>query len=205
MLDKIVLDLETKNSFAEVGGKHNLHRLEISLIGVYSYNRNDYLVFEEKEFLLFQKFLKEVGVVVGFSIYNFDLPLLEKHFDYKFNNYIIFDILKEIEEKRGHKISLNELASANIGLQKNGNGLEAIELYKQGKIEELKRYCLNDVKLTKELYELILKKDYLIIPSKFHEPVRVPFGWQEKHRFLEKELARIEKQRQSLPSQNSLF
>ena len=205
MLDKIILDIETKNSFADVGGKQNLHLLDISLIGVYSYRRDEYLAFEEKEFLLFQKFLKEVGVVVGFSIYNFDLPLIEKHFDYKFDNHIIFDILKEIEEKRGHKISLDELAFANIGKKKNGNGLKAIEFYKQGKIEALKKYCLNDVRLTKELYELILKQNHLIIPSKFHKSVKVIFDWQEKHRRLEEELARLEQQRRAILSQNSLF
>jgi DEAD/DEAH box helicase domain-containing protein len=205
MLDKIVLDLETKNSFADVGGKQNLHQLEISLIGIYSYKRDEYLAFTEKEFHLFKKFLHDVGAIIGFSIYNFDLPLIEKHFNYKFDNHIIFDILKEIEEKRGHKISLDELASANIGLRKNGNGLEAIKLYKEGKIEELKRYCLNDVRLTKELYELILKQNHLIIPSKIHAPVKVPFNWIQLHNDLEKKLIEIEKQRQKISVQNSLF
>ncbi len=195
MLDKIVLDIETKNSFADVGGKQNLHQLKISLIGVYSYNRNEFLTFEEKELHLFKKFIKEVGVVVGFSIYNFDLPIIENHIDYRFNNHIIFDILKEIENKRGHKICLNELAQANIGVGKNGNGLEAIELYKQGHIEELKKYCLNDVKITRDLYELILKQDYLIIPSKFHAPVKVVFNWAPSHQTLEEKLKELEKQR----------
>ncbi|MGB9847816.1 MAG: ribonuclease H-like domain-containing protein [Minisyncoccia bacterium] len=205
MLDKIVLDLETKNSFADVGGKQNLHKLQISLIGVYSYKRDEYLAFTEKEFHLFEKLLHESGVIVGFSIYNFDLPLIEKHFNYKFDDHIVLDILKEIEEKRGHKISLDELALANIGQGKNGNGLEAIQLYKEGKIEELKKYCLNDVKITKELYELILKKDHLIIPSKFHAPVKVPFNWLSLHRELEKKLEELEKKRFATPSQNSLF
>jgi len=205
MLDKIVLDIETKNSFADVGGKQNLHQLKISLIGVYSYNRDEYLAFEEKELHLFEKFLKDVGVVVGFSIYNFDLPIIENHFDYRFDNHIIFDILKEIENKRGHKIGLNELAQANIGAGKNGNGLEAIELYKEGRIEELKKYCLNDVKITKDLYELILKQDYLIIPSKFHAPVKVKFDWIPLHQTLEEKLKELEKTRFKTPSQNALF
>jgi len=205
MLDKIVLDIETKNSFADVGGKQNLHQLKISLIGVYSYNRNEFLAFEEKESHLFEKFLKEVGVIVGFSICNFDLPIIEKNINYRFDNHIIFDILKEIEEKRGHKIGLNELAQANIGAGKNGNGLEAIELYKEGRIEELKRYCLNDVKITKDLYELILKQDYLIIPSKFHAPVKVKFDWIPLHQTLEEKLKELENKQLSIPSQNSLF
>jgi hypothetical protein len=133
------------------------------------------------------------------------LPIIENHFDYRFDNHIIFDILKEIENKRGHKIGLNELAQANIGAGKNGSGLEAIELYKEGRIEELKKYCLNDVKITKELYELILKQDYLIIPSKFHAPVKVKFDWIPLHQTLDEKLKELEKTRFKTPSQNALF
>ena len=32
-------------------------------------------------------------------------------------------------------------------------GLQAIRLYQQGQIDKLKRYCLDDVRLTREVYE----------------------------------------------------
>ncbi|NLA08407.1 MAG: hypothetical protein GX873_01805 [Parcubacteria group bacterium] len=206
MLDKIVLDIETKNSFADVGGKQNLKMLDVSLIGVYSYKRDEYIGFEEKDFPLFEKMLKETGAIIGFSIYNFDLPLISKLYNnYDFSKYIILDILKEIEEKRGHRIKLDDLAQANIGVGKNGNGLEAIELYREGKIDELKKYCLNDVKITKELYELILEKGEIIIPSRFQKPIVMPFEWRKLHNELDQKLEELEKELKSLPIQNSLF
>jgi DEAD/DEAH box helicase domain-containing protein len=206
MLDKIVLDIETKNSFADVGGKQNLKMLDVSLIGVYSYKRDEYFGFEEKDFSLFEKMLKETGVIIGFSIYNFDLPLISKLYNnYDFSKYIILDILKEIEEKRGHRIKLDDLAQANIGVGKNGNGLEAIELYREGKIDELKKYCLNDVKITKELYELILEKGEIIIPSRFQNPIVMPFEWRKLHNELDQKLEELEKELKNLPIQNSLF
>ncbi len=206
MLDKIVLDIETKNSFADVGGKQNLKMLDVSLIGVYSYKRDEYFGFEEKDFPLFEKMLKETGVIIGFSIYNFDLPLISKLYNnYDFSKYIILDILKEIEEKRGHRIKLDDLAQANIGVGKNGNGLEAIELYRKGKIDELKKYCLNDVKITKELYELILEKGEIIIPSHFQKPIVMPFEWHKLQNELNQKLEELEKELKNLPIQNSLF
>jgi len=206
MLDKIVLDIETKNSFADVGGKQNLKMLDVSLIGVYSYKRDEYFGFEEKDFPLFEKMLKETGAIIGFSIYNFDLPLISKLYNnYDFSKYIILDILKEIEEKRGHRIKLDDLAQANIGVGKNGNGLEAIELYREGKIDELKKYCLNDVKITKELYELILKQGHLIIPSHFKQPIIMPFEWQKLHEELDQKLEELEKELKNTFAQNTLF
>ena len=150
--------------------------------------------------------LKETGAIIGFSIYNFDLPLISKLYNnYDFSKYIILDILKEIEEKRGHRIKLDDLAQANIGVGKNGNGLEAIELYREGKIDELKKYCLNDVKITKELYELILEKGEIIIPSRFQKPIVMPFEWRKLHNELDQKLEELEKELKSLPIQNSLF
>ena len=54
MLDKLVIDIETKNSFADVGGQQNINRLEISIIGVYSYKRDEFFAFDEKQFQDFE-------------------------------------------------------------------------------------------------------------------------------------------------------
>ncbi len=39
--DTIVLDLETKKAFDDVGGQHNKHLLGVSFVGVYSYNQKN--------------------------------------------------------------------------------------------------------------------------------------------------------------------
>jgi hypothetical protein len=44
-------------------------------------------------------------------------------------------------------------------------------------MDELKKYCLNDVRLTKEIYDLYLKQHYLMVPSKkTGDTVRVEFA-----------------------------
>ena len=43
--DKLVIDIETKNTFADVGGQDHLLDLEMSFLGVYSYNQNEYFGF----------------------------------------------------------------------------------------------------------------------------------------------------------------
>jgi len=201
MLDKLVLDIETSDTIDEVGGKQNLHRLHISMIGVYSYKRADFFAFEEKEFPLFEKLLKESGALIGFSLNYFDIPVLKGHFPHNFSRLKVIDILEEVERQRGHKIGLGQLAQANIGAGKTGSGLEAIELYREGKIEELKNYCLNDVKITKDLYELAKNQGHLIIPSHYSMPVKINIVWPDLDEYLEA-LEKIQKQ---TPEQVSLF
>lgn len=181
MFDKIVIDIETKNTFAEVG-RDNFGALEVSLVGIYSYKQGRYFHFLENEIDRVGEFLFSAELIIGFSISRFDLPVLKKHFLTSENNGDLFsiprfDILDEIELLLGHRVGLDILAKANLGFGKNGHSLEASGLYRDGKIEELKNYCLNDVKITKELYELIRKQGYLMIPQKnSEEAVKLELG-----------------------------
>ncbi len=165
-MDKIIIDIETSNSFADVGGDQNLKDLNASFVGVYSYNQNKYLSFFEKDFKELGELLKKTGLIIGFAINRFDIPVMEKYFDFNIRKIENLDILDEIERVLGKRIGLGVLAEANLGAKKTGHGLQAIDMYKEGRMEDLKNYCLNDVKLTKDLYELIKKQKYLMIPSK---------------------------------------
>ena len=172
-MDKIVLDIETKNTFLEVG-HDNFDALEVSLVGLYSYKQGRFFHFLEQEMEELGKVLMSAEQIIGFSISRFDLPVLKKYFAGKNGNFDIFsiprfDILDEIELLLGRRVGLDILAKANLGFGKNGRSLEASGLYRDGKMEELKNYCLNDVKITKELYELIQKQGYLLIPQKNSE------------------------------------
>lgn len=174
-MDKIVIDIETKNSFADVGGQDHIGDLDVSFVGVYSYDQDKYLSFFESQLSELGPILQSAGLVVGFSINRFDLPVLNKYFNFNTLALPRLDLLEEVEMAFGARVSLNILAKTNLGVAKTHHGLEAIDLYRDGKLDELKDYCLNDVKITKDLYELIKRQGHLMIPKKFTEElVKVP-------------------------------
>lgn len=164
-MNPLVLDIETKNTFFDVG-RDNLHKLEVSLVGLYSYKDDKYFSFGEHNLKEAGKMLKDSSLLVGFSISRFDIPVLDRHFDFDLFAIPRIDLLDEIELKLGRRVSLNVLAKTNIGLEKTHSSLEAPILYKDGKMDELRDYCLNDVKITKDLYELAKKQGYLLVPNK---------------------------------------
>ncbi|MEK7634503.1 MAG: ribonuclease H-like domain-containing protein [Patescibacteria group bacterium] len=175
--DILVIDIETKNTFDDVG-RDNFDALNVSIIGLYSYNQNKFLSFEENEFDKVGEILKTASLIIGFSISRFDLPVLKKYFDFDLFSIARIDIQDEIEISLGKRIGLDILAKANLGVGKNGDSLDAPILYRDGKIDELKAYCLNDVKITKELYELAKKQNYLLIPQKdSKEIIRANFDY----------------------------
>ena len=78
---------------------------------------------------------------MGFGLTRFDVPVMDKYFEMNFFSVPRLDILDEIEMTAGRRISLNILAKTNIGIEKTQeSGLEAIRLYREGKMEELEKY-----------------------------------------------------------------
>ncbi len=178
--DTVVIDIETKNTFADVG-RDNFTGLNISVVGVYSYNQDKYIAYDEHQLDELGELMKNTGLVVGFSITRFDLPVMAKHYDFDLFAIPRLDILDEIELNMGKRISLDLLAKENLGYGKTGHGMDAPILYGEGKLDELKKYCLNDVKVTKELYDLGKKQGYLLVPTRNSStPEKVVFDWHER-------------------------
>jgi len=147
-MSELVLDLETKKSFDEVGGRDNFHLLEVSLVGVYNYDNNAFLTFTERELGALEKLLSQTNRVVGFNIKNFDFTVLQPYVSLNLAALPTLDILEEVARTLGFRVKLDSIAAATLGEKKTGDGLKALRLYKEGKMQELADYCLQDVKLT---------------------------------------------------------
>lgn len=165
MKNKIVLDLETKNSFDDVGGR-KLDLLKISVVGVYDYSVDEYMTFEEDELARLGEMLKSTDLLIGFNINRFDIPVLQPYLSFPLSRVPVLDIMEDVVRGVGYRLSLENLSRATLQKGKSGHGLEAIRLFREGKMRELKSYCLDDVRLTRELYEHGQKKGYLSYTSK---------------------------------------
>ncbi len=172
-MDTLVFDIETQNFFTDPGvGRDNFDALKISAAGVYSYDKNEYFCFEEAEMGKAVELFRGASRIVGFSINRYDVPVLNAYFQ-KLGAASVnlwdkqrIDLLEEVEALTGERISLSRLAEANGGKPKEHHGSEAIGLYKEGRMAELKEYCLNDVKITKDIYDLYMKEGTLLVPDK---------------------------------------
>lgn len=167
MLKKIVLDLETQKSFDDVGGRGKNHLLKISVCGIYDYVSDKYLIFEEHELPRMAPLLQAADQIIGYNIKQFDFEVLQPYLNFNIFEVPYYDILEEIDKVLGHKIKLDSVAQATIGSGKSGNGLEALLYYKNGKMDLLKKYCLDDVRVTKEVYEYALNNQKLLYRDYF--------------------------------------
>ena len=73
-MNRLVLDLETKRSFDEVGGAHNKAKLGVSVVGVYFYEGDRFDAYREDRFKELEEVLKAAEQIVGFNLIGFDWP-----------------------------------------------------------------------------------------------------------------------------------
>jgi DEAD/DEAH box helicase domain-containing protein len=175
----IVLDLETKFTFDEVGGREKFEALGISVAGVYDYQTKKFEAIEEANLSKLEERLTLKPLIIGFNIKKFDMIVLKPYLHFDPSRLELFDIMEEIQNKVGHRVSLQSVATATLGTGKSGDGLDAIRYYRNGEIDKLKKYCLDDVRLTKELYEYGCKFKELFFMSKYGTAKqRVEVSWQ---------------------------
>ncbi len=160
MRNEIVLDIETQNTFQDVGA-YNPSLLKISLVGVYFYETDTYEAFLEDDLPKLWPRLERSSRVIGYNLIGFDYPCLQTYYTGDIMKLPTVDVMKEIEKRLGHRVKLDDVAQATLGVGKSGHGLLAVEYWKNGEIEKLKEYCLQDVKVTKEVYDHAIEKGFV--------------------------------------------
>ena len=173
---KIVID-------ARMWGESGVGRYIRNLVGSLQEldKKNEYfLILLEKDFRELGRVLQNAAMIIGFSINRFDLPVLAKYFNFNVLALPRLDLLEELELNYGSRVGLDILVKTNLNLAKTHHGLDAVRFYAEGNFKELEDYCLQDVKVTKELYDFVKKNKYLMVPKKFTgELVKVNLNLRE--------------------------
>ena len=149
---EVVLDIETRNTFQDVG-MYNPSLLQVSLVGVYFYETDTFESFMEKDLPKLWPRLERADRVIGYNLIGFDYPCLQSYYPGDIMRLPTVDLLAEIEKRLGFRIKLDDVAHATLGVGKSGHGLMAVEYWRKGEIDKLREYCLQDVRVTRDVYE----------------------------------------------------
>jgi DEAD/DEAH box helicase domain-containing protein len=87
------------------------------------------------------------------------------------------DMLVELKKNLAHRLSLDSIAHATMGVEKTAEGLQAIRWFKEGKMAEIAEYCCYDVKITRLIHEYGTTHQQLFYTNKFGARLTVPVSW----------------------------
>ncbi|MBU0576204.1 ribonuclease H-like domain-containing protein [Patescibacteria group bacterium] len=167
----IFLDVETKRTFDEVGG-YFPEKLGISFVGIViregMVGVGEPRGFFEKDLPALFPILETADVVVGFNIDGFDMPAMVNYYSGDLSQIPTLDLMGRIKDSVGHRIGLDAVAKETLGIGKTGDGLDAIKYYQTGQLDKLRDYCLQDVAMTRDLYDYGLNKGQVKFRNKWN-------------------------------------
>lgn len=148
----VVFDLETQNIFTDVGSS-DPSALDISVASAYDSETDSYTTVTVDEIEKLWPIFERADALVGYNSNHFDIPLLNKYYPGDLTQIKSIDLLDDIKTSLGRRLRLDSVAQATIGAKKSADGLQAVRWWREGKIAEIKKYCQQDVKVTKEIFE----------------------------------------------------
>ncbi|HEX9817480.1 MAG TPA: ribonuclease H-like domain-containing protein [Patescibacteria group bacterium] len=174
---QVILDVETQKIFDEVGG-YFPDRLGVSFVGVnvrHSYGEpGEFKSYFEKDLPKLFPLLEKADVIVGFNIDEFDMPTFTSYYNGEIGALPTLDIMKRIKDSIGHRVGLDAVAQETLGIGKTGDGLDAIKYFKAKDWKNLEKYCLQDVKVTRDLLDYGYSKGEVKFRNKWNRLITTP-------------------------------
>jgi len=155
---RITLDIETEGEFR---GNGDFGNLEVTIACIHDSETNEFKSFLKPELPELWPLLERADMIVGYNSEHFDIPILNKYYAGDLSKIRSVDLLKEIKNVLGRRLKLDGVAEATLGKKKSGNGLEAGKWWAEGNIDKVREYCIDDVRLTRDLYEYAKKHGLL--------------------------------------------
>lgn len=183
MYNEVIFDLETKKLFSDINGNDPAD-LGVSIVSVYSRTLDEDLneiegkmeSFWEHDFDKMWPVFQEADRIIGFNSLGFDVPALKPYANFPFFKLSHFDIMQKVKEVFGRRISLDAIAKETLDRGKKETGLEAVWYWQKGDKESLKKlqsYCEDDVILTRDVYDFVLKEGHVLFKNKWNTMQKV--------------------------------
>lgn len=171
-------DVETKKLFGDIEG-FDPGKLGVSIVSVYEREIDDNLVeingrmtsFWEEDFNKLWPTFQQADRVIGFNTLGFDVPALQPYANFPIQKLNHLDIMAEVKNVFGRRISLDAIAKETLDREKTDVGLNAVYYWQKGdkeSLEKLKKYCEADVYITRDVYDFVLKNKHLLFKDKWN-------------------------------------
>ena len=142
-------------------GRLDVNEMELTVVGIHDSSTGEYVAFTRDELPKLWPIIEAADMLIGYNSDTFDIPLLNRYYPGDLSKIRSLDILAELYKALGRRLRLEAVAQATLGRGKSGHGLEAGEWWLAGEYEKVKKYCLDDVRLTRELYDYALANGHL--------------------------------------------
>lgn len=148
----ITFDIESISD-SIVRGHVDVNEQDLTVVAIHDSETGEYSAYFKEELPKLWPILERADMLIGFNSDSFDIPLLNRYYPGDLSHLRSLDLLTEVQKVLGRRIRLQALAEATLHRGKAGDGLKAGEWWKEGKKEKVREYCIEDVRLTRDLFD----------------------------------------------------
>jgi DEAD/DEAH box helicase domain-containing protein len=170
----VCFDLETQRSAEEVGGWHNAHLMRVACAVAWDGAEREFFTYREHQVDALLAKLAEADLVIGFNAHRFDYRVLRGYAARDLSRLPTFDLLDAIHERLGFRLPLGHLGEETLGIAKSADGLQSLQWFKEGRHDEIERYCRQDVAILRDLFAFASRHGHLLFRARNGERVRLP-------------------------------
>ncbi len=156
----IIFDIETQNFFGETGSNDPVS-LDISVVSIYDSESDKYITVTVDELNQIWPYFEKADALVGYNSNHFDIPILNKYYPGDLLQIKSIDMLESIRNSLGRRLRLDSVAQATVGAKKSADGAQAVRWWREGKVDEVKKYCEQDVRVTKKIFDYALANGHV--------------------------------------------
>lgn len=191
VITEVIFDLETQKFFDEIND-FDPAKLGVSVLSLYirtvDNNNNEIdgemLSFWEEDLKKTWEIFNKADRIIGFNSKRFDVPALKPYLPLELAKLPHFDILEQVKDVNGRRVSLDAIAGETLGKRKIDDPRNAITYWAKHdeiSLSKLKRYCEEDVVLTRDIYDFGLKNKKLIFKDYWNtiRTIEVDFSYPE--------------------------
>ncbi len=152
----ITFDIESISD-SVVRGHVDVNEQELIVVAIHDSLTGEYTSFSREELPRLWPILEHADFLIGYNSDSFDIPLLNRYYPGDLTQVHSLDLLVEVQKVLGRRLRLQALAEATLGRGKSGDGMKAGEWWREGKQDLVRKYCIDDVRLTRELYDYAIE------------------------------------------------
>lgn len=175
----VYFDLETQNTFDDVGGRTGIASLRVAVGVTWATARMDFAVYWENDIAALVNELKAADRVIGFNLRQFDYEVLRPYApEVNFASLKTLDIFLDLQRTLGFSIGLDSLAKATLGVTKTADGLQSVEWFRNGELDKVADYCKADVDITRRVYEFGRENGFVYYYSRLGSKLKAAVNWK---------------------------
>lgn len=149
---EITFDIETSNVLPSLA-RQDVTRLDLAVVAIHDSETGAYSSYDQSELPKLWPIIEKADTLIGFNSDSFDIPLLNKYYPGDLTKIRSIDLMIEVQKVLGRRIRLQSLAEATLKIGKSGDGLQSVRWWQEGLYDKVREYCIQDVKITRDLYD----------------------------------------------------